>query len=152
MAQALLVRIFDQDKGKNRKILNVKQTAYSLIANIVTNIDHRKAFAKYVIDNSDRLEFFKNQIQNYPRFSHNFDGYIENILSVFANLTLDTQFKADEIADCIFSRFVSNWESYTPTIVHRSLLTLSRLRYDSNQNLTKWMPVFDKMSLKWNPI
>ena len=60
MAQALLVRIFDEDKGKNRKVLNVKQTAYSLIANIVTNIDHRKAFAKYVIENTDRLEFFKN--------------------------------------------------------------------------------------------
>lgn len=55
MAQALLVRIFDEDKGKNRKILNVKQTAYSLIANIITNIDHRKAFAKYVIDNGERL-------------------------------------------------------------------------------------------------
>jgi hypothetical protein len=55
MAQAILVRIFDEDKGKNRKILNVKQTSYSLIANIITNIEHRKIFAKYIIDNSDRL-------------------------------------------------------------------------------------------------
>jgi|LakMenE18May11ns_1017448.scaffolds.fasta_scaffold8858404_1 hypothetical protein len=55
MAQAILVRIFDEDKGKNRKILNVKQTSYSLIANIITNIEHRKTFAKYIIDNNDRL-------------------------------------------------------------------------------------------------
>ena len=60
MAQAILVRIFDEDKGKNRKILNVKQTSYSLIANIITNIEHRKTFAKYIIDNSDRVQFFSN--------------------------------------------------------------------------------------------
>lgn len=48
MAEALFVRIFDEDRGKNRGTLDIKQSIYSLISNIITNVEHRKAFVKYI--------------------------------------------------------------------------------------------------------
>ena len=58
MAQALFVRIFDEGKTKNRKILDLRQTAFNLISNIVTNVENRKVFVDYLIKN-DRIQFIK---------------------------------------------------------------------------------------------
>lgn len=35
-------------KSKNRLILDLKQTVYSLIANIITNLEHRKTFLLFL--------------------------------------------------------------------------------------------------------
>ena len=71
IVEALFVRIFDEDRSKNRNIMDLKQTTYSLFSNIITNVEHRAAFVDYLIKN-DRIMFLKNEIEGYPRYAHNF--------------------------------------------------------------------------------
>lgn len=151
IVEALFVRIFDEDRSKNRNIMDLKQTIYSLFSNIITNTEHRAAFVNYLIKN-DRVMFLKNEIEGYPRYAHNFEGYIENLLSLLANASLDTELKSIDLAEAIFDRFIVNWENFNTTIIFRSLLILGRLKYESNKNLTKWMQTFDKMATKINPL
>ena len=51
-----------------------------------------------------------------------------------------------ELSDSIFDRFVVNWQKYSEIIVYRSLLVLSRFKYSTNKNLTKWMKVFNNIA------
>jgi hypothetical protein len=59
MTEAMFVRIFDEDRSKNRNIMDLKQSIYSLISNLITNVEHRKAFVAYLIS-KDRIQFLKN--------------------------------------------------------------------------------------------
>lgn len=38
MIEALFVRIFDQGKTHNRRVLELRQTVFNLISNIITNL------------------------------------------------------------------------------------------------------------------
>lgn len=99
--------VFDY-KSKNRKILELKQTIYSLIANLITHPELRKTFVEFVKKNN-RFQDLKDDLELFPRQSHNFNEYIENLLSVLANASLETQIEANEIAEVIMDRFISNW-------------------------------------------
>jgi len=66
--------IFDY-KSSNKKILDLKQSIYSFISNVITNIDHRRAFVDFIKRNN-RLQDIKEDLELYPRKSHNFEGYI----------------------------------------------------------------------------
>ncbi len=93
MIEALFVRIFDQGKTHNRRVLELRQTVYNLISNIITHPDNRKAFVAY-LTTRDRLSFLRQEIETYPRYAHNFDAYIESLLSVLANASLETEIPA----------------------------------------------------------
>ena len=134
-------------KSKNRELLDLKQSLYSFIANVITNLGHRKMFVE-LLEKDDRMGDIRQELEGYPRDSHNFEPFVENVLSVTANAFLDSQLEAAGLADVIFERFIKNWEGYSQTIVFRALLTVGRIKYTDNKLLPKWMKTFDKMALK----
>jgi hypothetical protein len=97
------------------------------------------------------MQEIRQELELYPRVAHNFEAYVENVLSVTANAFVDSQVEALELAETIFDRFVRNWENYNQTIAYRSLLTVGRVKYTENKVLPRWMKTFDKMAIKIDP-
>lgn len=95
-------------RSKNRIFLDLKQSVYSLIANIITNGEHRKTFVEFIKKNN-KIEELQEQLQLYPRAAHNFEPYIENVLSVTANALVDTSLQSDSLSEAIFQRFIVSW-------------------------------------------
>ena len=104
-----------------------------------------------MLGQEDRMESLRQELELYPRVAHNFDAYIENILSVTANAFLDSQMEAESLAETIFDRFVAHFDQFNQTIVFRAILTVGRIKYTNNKLLPKWMKTFDKMAIKIDP-
>lgn len=43
--------VLDQKSSSNRNFLDLKKNVYGLIANLVTNLEHRKAFIDFAFKN-----------------------------------------------------------------------------------------------------
>jgi hypothetical protein len=51
LINSLYVMILDQHSSSNRNFLDLKKNVYGLIANLVTNVEHRKAFIEFAFKN-----------------------------------------------------------------------------------------------------
>jgi hypothetical protein len=51
LINSLYVMILDQHSSSNRNFLDLKKNVYGLIANLVTNLEHRKAFIEFAFKN-----------------------------------------------------------------------------------------------------
>ena len=58
-------------KSKNREFLDLKQSLYSFIANLVTNLEHRKVFISF-LNEDNKFEEIRQEIELYPKTAHNF--------------------------------------------------------------------------------
>lgn len=84
-------------KTKNRLHLDLKQTIFSFFANLVTNSEHRKTFIEF-LQADNKLQEIQEELELYPRSAHNFEAYIENVLSVVANAFIDCPLEASSLS------------------------------------------------------
>lgn len=77
--------------------MDLKQTVYSLVANLITNAEHRKVLVTFW-QKDDNLNEVRMELEMYPRMAHNFNSYIENLLSVTANAFFDCPIEAQKLA------------------------------------------------------
>ena len=66
------------------------------------------------------------------------------MLSIFVNSTLGNGLYMDELIEVLFERFISHPNKYKKEIIYRSLLIVSRLKYENLEKWKKWSLVFDK--------
>ena len=65
---------------------------------------------------------------------------------------MDTQIDGSELGPIIMNRFVTGFKKCHPNILYRALLTLSRLKYTSNQHFSAWLKIFDEMAVVKDPL
>lgn len=69
---------------------------------------------------------------------------MEALLSVFTNATLGTSLFVEGLGEALIDRFLANPSIYTNEILHRALLTLSRMKHreiNSYKNMLKLFSV-----------
>ena len=78
-----------EEKTQNRNVLDLKRNIYGLLANIATHAEHRKTLIEFLTKNN-KFQEITTELQQYPKSMPNFTDYIESILSVFVNITFDS--------------------------------------------------------------
>ena len=76
------------------------------------------------------------------RRNDNFTEYIESLLSVFVNSTFGNPLPIEGLSETLNDRFFMNPTNFSPEIIHRSLLTASRLKYTNINSFKKYHKSF----------
>lgn len=124
----------------NPSYQDLKKNCYSLFSNLIRSQLHRTSFNQIFSEVEEasakpKWNHFVNEIKLYQS-NYNFTEYMQSLLSIFANCLLGASLSIEGLPQVLNNRFFTNPVNYSPEILNRALLIVSRLKYKNTSAFT----------------